>query len=216
MNTKCPFQPKKGYVDARSEYLFHFHGVTAIGNESDGGINEKLPSKSLFGSVDTNDRLYFWQLYSLIADKPILDIVTDFYNRVYDDEDNPWFRDAFTTLAPKMHHIYAQSAYWVDAFGGGKLYHGGNYRLTFHHSVNAQEVMTARGAKRWMHHMSNVLKDANKQKPFAGDPRFMRCIVEFLETKMRTYAKEHEWIFDKDDFDALKTDLGIEVHVTDR
>ena len=33
MVNSCPFEPKAGYVDARAEYLHHFHGVQS---EKDG------------------------------------------------------------------------------------------------------------------------------------------------------------------------------------
>jgi len=43
--------------------------------------------------------------------------------------------------------------YWIDAFGGEKLYYGGTYQLNFHHHGNAAQVMNATGAKQWMYHM---------------------------------------------------------------
>lgn len=208
MAQTCPFQPKRGYVDARAEYLFHFHDIVDDDdNDSDVNVYENVPTKSLRADTDTNKRLYFWQLYSLIGDEPIREIVSDFYDRVYADDENPWFRDAFVRLAPKNHHIHAQFCYWLDAFGGGRVYHGGDYRVKFHHSVNAGKVMTARGAKVWIHHMRKVLLDANKKSIFVDDPRIMASIVEFLETKMRTYALDNGWAFDTGDFDALKRTL---------
>ena len=71
--------------------------------------------------------------------------------------DAPWFRDAFTSISGIEHHIATQAAYWIDAFGGGREYHGGDGRINFHHHHNAASVMTAAGARRWMHHMSLTL-----------------------------------------------------------
>jgi len=62
----------------------------------------------------------------------------------------PKFGHAFTRLASMDHHIATQAAYWIDAMGGGRVYHEGNYRLEFHHGHNVREVMNAAGAKRWM------------------------------------------------------------------
>jgi len=194
----CPFQPRRGYVDARSDYLYHFHNKNAI---EDDDKNNKLPTKSLMASTNIEEPLFFWQLYSLMGVEPIVDLITDFYDRVYADTDNPWFRNVFVQVAPKHHHIHAQVAYWVDAFGGGRYYHGGNYRLTFHHTHNAREIMTRKGAQRWMVHMRAALMA--KQSAFK-DPRILPCIVTFLETKMRTYAMDHGWNFDKADFAPLK------------
>ena len=202
--TKCPFEPKRGYVDARIDYLNHFH---SLGNSSSDGDDSNLPTSSRVASTNPEDPLYFWQLYSLIGHDLVVEIVSEFYERVFADTDNPWFRDVFERAAPKRHHINTQVAYWVDAFGGGRCYHGGNYRLNFHHTRNAREIMTARGAAHWMHHMKETLLHLlleERDPILVGDPRVFSCIVNFLETKMRTYAEEHGWKFDESDFVALK------------
>lgn len=159
-------------------------------------------AKSLVADTDTTNPLYFWQLYSLIGHQPIIDIVSDFYTRVYDDTET-WFRDAFARISGKDHHIATQSAYWIDAFGGGPMYHGGHYRLTFHHTHNAAQAMTAKGAKRWMYHMRGALQAYDFSKL---DPRVLPCIVEFLRTKIQTYATEHNWILDEHDFCFVEED----------
>lgn len=198
----CPFKPRHGYVDARSDYLYHFHNT--VDDDDTDADDGNLPTKSLVASTNVEDPLYFWQLYSLIGAEPIMDIVTNFYERVFADTDNPWFRDVFENVAPLGHHINAQVAYWVDAFGGGRWYHGGNYRLNFHHTHNAREIMTAKGAQRWMYHMGGALMAAKDKTVFKDDPRILTCIVDFLEAKMRTYAMDHGWKFDEADFAPLR------------
>lgn len=201
--TKCPFEPKRGYVDARIDYLQHFHEL----DRDDDNDDSNLPTASRVASTNQEDPLYFWQLYSLIGHDLVIDIVTEFYDRVFADTQNPWFRNVFERAAPKGHHINTQVAYWVDAFGGGRCYHGGNYRLNFHHTHNAREIMTAKGATHWMHLMQDTLLHLlhDKKNPFlVQDPRVFPCIVSFLETKMRTYAAEHGWKFDESDFTTLK------------
>jgi truncated hemoglobin YjbI len=195
----CPFTPKRGYVDARTDYLNHFF------HDADDEKSCNVPTTSIVASTDVEDPLYFWQLYSLMGHVPVVEIVQEFYDRVFDDSSNPWFRDVFEWAGPKRHHINTQVAYWVDSFGGGRCYHGGNYRLTFHHQHNAREIMNAPGAKRWMFHMAaalNVVKDKNPL--FKKDPRIFPCIVDFLEAKMRTYAMDHGWKFDASDFASLR------------
>lgn len=202
---KCPFTPRRGYVDARSEYLYHFHNIDDDNDDEETNSKMNLPTKSMVASTDAADPLYFWQLYSLIGHTLVVEIVTDFYQRVFADTANPWFRDVFVGAAPLRHHINAQVAYWVDAFGGGRCYHGGDYRLQFHHSHNAHEIMNAKGAKRWMEHMRATLESLYEKGQFpADDPRIFGCIVNFLETKMRTYAMDHRWQFDESDFSSLK------------
>jgi truncated hemoglobin YjbI len=193
--TTCPFESSVGYTteNGRFQYLMVEHGVC----EQDA----KGISKSLDADMDPSKPLYFWQLYSLIGHEPIISIVQNFYERVYGDEEEPWFRNAFDEISGIDHHVQTQALYWIDAFGGGKMYHGGNYRLNFHHHGNASHVMNAKGAKQWMHHMRGALEE-NCDK--FDDPRVMPCIVEFLKVKMKTYAKEHCWEFDEGDFECAK------------
>jgi len=101
-------------------------------------------------------------------------------------------RSVFDEAAPQEHHINAQVAYWMDAFGAGRSYHGGEHRLNFHHTYNAPSIMNVKGATRWMHHMTVTLMQLLQEGRFSQyDPRVFGCIVTFLETKMRTYAMQH-------------------------
>ena len=152
--------------------------------------------------AEPSQPLHFWQLHSLIGRKPILSILTNFYNRVYDDddEDYAWFKKAFTDLASREHHIVVQEAFWIDSFGGGRLYPGGMDRLKYHHTSYAEDVMHARGAERWMYHMRQALKD-HESELNAVDVRVFPCIVDFLKTKMMSYAENHGWTYDDRDFD---------------
>ena len=187
--TKCPFDPGVGYVTAKTQWEY--------ANTIDKSLSkvDVTNEYNLQASLDPNDPLYIWQLYSLIGSQPIYDIVSKFYHRVYADDEAPWFRDAFTKIAPLQHHINVQVAYWIDAMGGGKYYPGGNGRLNFHHYHNANDVMTADGAKRWMYHMRATLENDIK---FA-DPRVKPCIIDFLRIKMMSYAKTFGWKYDDND-----------------
>jgi truncated hemoglobin YjbI len=146
-----------------------------------------LSVDTLTADPDTTKPLYYWQLYSLLGWEYIEEIVTKFYERVYDDDEDPHFRKAFTQLADLQHHIETQSAYWQDAFGGGKVYHGSHGRLNFHHERNAYQVMNAEGATRWMMHMGMALHDMFPVLK-AVDPRIPATIIDFLETKMKKYV----------------------------
>jgi hypothetical protein len=94
------------------------------------------------------------------------------------------------------------------AFGGGRAYHGGDYRLSFHHEHNAGQVMNAAGASRWMKHMGEALCETNFTT-LTGDVRVKPCIVDFLRTKMNKYAKEFRWKFDENDFNFVLNDPEI-------
>lgn len=59
--------------------------------------------------------------------------------------------------------------------------------------------MNAKGAKQWMHYMKKSLKKNAQQ--FENDPRILPCLLEFLKTKMQSYAAQHGWEFDASDFE---------------
>jgi truncated hemoglobin YjbI len=189
--SRCPFNARKGYTtdQSRREYLEVWKKT------------EDELSPSLVADPDKTKPLFFWQLYSLIGEDPIIAIITDFYTCVYADKEEKSFRQAFTRISGKEHHILTQAAYWIDAMGGGRAYHGGSHRLNFHHAHNAGSVMNARGAKRWMHHMRSALANYDFTKLY--DPRIKPCIVEFLKTKMIVYAEEFDWEFDENDFKLI-------------
>ena len=143
---------------------------------------------------DQSKPLYFWQLYSLLGSNRIKKIISVFYNAIFDDDNakTQWFKKAFTRIGSLNHHIRTQSAFWVDAFGGGMAYHGGEYRLNFHHHHNASAVMNEDGAKLWLFHMVNTLN--SKKIDLTKDPRVRPVINEFLRLIMNKYA--HQFDFD--------------------
>jgi truncated hemoglobin YjbI len=192
----CPFTPREGYATAKVQ-----RDYTKANPEIKDMVGDLSNEYTLMACNDPNAPLYFWQLYSILGEKPIIRIVTDFYNRVYQDKDDATFRHAFTRLASKEHHIATQAAYWIDAMGGGRVYHGGDYRLNFHHTHNAADVMNAAGAKRWMLHMRGALESAR-----FDDPRVKPCILEFLKTKMMSYAADFGWDFDESDMELYQDD----------
>jgi hypothetical protein len=187
----CPFATCKGYstTQTRQEYL-RAHPELLVDD-----IDE-----SLTADLDTSKTLYFWQIYSLWGQAPILDICAAFYDSVYNvsERKDLEFRKVFEMAASKRHHINAQAAYWIDSMGGGMFYPGGSRRLNIHHYQNAEEVMNADGAKRWTNHMKVAIK--NNHHHFQQDPRVLPCLVDFLETKMMYYADAHDWEFDASDF----------------
>ena len=96
----------------------------------------------------------------------------------------------------------------MDAFGGGACYHGGDFRLNFHHANNAGQVMNEAGANRWMYHMSKVILHKGYVERLAVvDPRALPCLVDFLELKMQLYAREYGWTFDASPFRLLRDNI---------
>jgi len=148
-----------------------------VGNEA---------AKSLEPSRDLTQPLYFWQLYSQLGEDRIIEIVEHLYARIAADEEEPWLPAAFTGIATWEHHVSAQAAFWLDAMGGGKFYHGGEHRLQFHHRHNACHVMTQVGSARWMYHMRLALDESD----LGSDPRVRATIDNFLHARMEKYAEQ--------------------------
>jgi len=146
-------------------------------------------ARSLTANPDTSRPLYFWQLYSVLGAEPIVKIVQNLYARIAADKEEPWLPKAFTQLSDWDHHVATQAAFWLDAMGKGKHYHGGEYRLEFHHHHNAHHVMTQQGAARWMHHMRNALDETD----LGSDPRVRGTIDAFLHARMEKYAGQFDF-----------------------
>ena len=125
-------------------------------------------------------------MYSVLGRTRVIGIVNKFYERVYDDE--KWFSSVFSRIGPINHHVNTQSAMWLDVMGGGFAYHGGEYRLNFHHKHNAYELMNSDGAERWLKLMRLTL-DSSEQY-MTEDPRVRRSINTFLSHFMTKYAVE--------------------------
>jgi len=183
-------QPREGYTTAAVQWDYCEQNP----DDANCGPIDASNEYNLTAGDDPGDPLRFWQLYSVLGEEPVYEIVRDFYRRVFADDDEPWFRDAFTKIAPYEHHVATQAAYWIDAMGGGRRYHGGEYRLHFHHAHNAKEVMTAAGANRWMYHMRKTLEGVKFE-----DPRVKPCLIDFLRTKMQTYASQFGWKYNDDE-----------------
>ena len=81
------------------------------------GLGEHEVPKTMEADVDQNQPLYFWQIHSLTGQEPLFDICSTFYDLVYDDDDNTWFKQVFEQTAPKDHHVVVQAAFWIDAMG---------------------------------------------------------------------------------------------------
>lgn len=141
---------------------------------------------SLTASNDVSKPIQFWQLYSVLGPERIVAIVRNFYERVFRDE--AWFTSVFARVGGVNHHIMTQSAMWIDVMGGGPAYHGGDFRLNFHHTHNAMELMTAKGAERWTRLMVETL-DACAQH-MTEDRRVRPALNTFLDHFMGKYARD--------------------------
>lgn len=200
--SRCPFATATGYSTTAGREDWIKSKPHLAGHE---------PASSLLASPDATRPLYFWQLHSVLGTECIVNFVRNFYGRVLADKTPGSIAWAFTRIAGLDHHVATQAAFWVDQFGGGKKYHGADYRLNFHHENNAAAVMTAEGARRWMKHMGEAILEETAHWN-QMDVRIKPCVVDFLRVKIKKYAaaeratKYDGWRFDEADFDFVARD----------
>ncbi|MGB0505413.1 MAG: hypothetical protein ACPGGK_04380 [Pikeienuella sp.] len=141
---------------------------------------------SLNAPKDRKKPIQFWQLYSVMGQDRIVEIVADFYQRVFSDEE--WFRSVFERVGGLNHHIGTQASMWIDTMGGGPYYHGAEFRLSFHHTHNAHALMDAKGAARWSGLMVETLNSCGQH--MTDDPRVRPSLNTFLTYFFGRYADE--------------------------
>jgi hypothetical protein len=128
------FHPCAGYATAAARVEF----MESCGKSA--GPNRQLTPSELTADPDTSKPLFYWQLFSILGYDRIESLIRTFYNRVFADNEDPEFKEAFVRVSGVEHHIETSTSYWCDAFGGGPHYHGSHYRLNFHHTHNAEKV----------------------------------------------------------------------------
>ena len=142
---------------------------------------------TLDAKENDSDRLYFWQLFSILGEDEMTEIITKFYTDVLNDQQDELFRNTFKDSGTLEHHVKNQVNFWIDVTGGGKRYPGGEARLEVHHD-NAKIIMTHRGAVRWLYHMKNALRSRSFQ-----DHRIAPCINEFVNFFMYKYGQTYKF-----------------------
>lgn len=153
---------------------------------------------SLIASNDITKPLYFWQLYSILGEKYIEDLIRLFYTNLFNDKKNKWFSDEFIEIGSIEYHVKGQKKFWLDIMGGGEYYTGGEKKLHNYHKL-VKNIMTSDGARLWMHHMNYALDEMQYNK----DKRVRKCIDVFLNHFMIKYAIEFDFNF----FNILKSKL---------
>ncbi|MBX2881052.1 MAG: hypothetical protein KTR32_14005 [Granulosicoccus sp.] len=144
---------------------------------------------SLAASNNSDTPIHFWQLFSVLGQDRIVKIVRHFYELVFADEE--WFTSVFARIGGVGHHVNTQSGLWIDVMGGGLAYHGGEFRLNFHHTHNAMQLMNDKGAERWIALMVKTLDDPSID--MTDDARVRPAINTFLTYFLGKYASEFKF-----------------------
>jgi hypothetical protein len=116
-----------------------------------------------------------------------LEVRSEVAIREFPFADEDWFRSVFERVGGLGHHVNTQSTMWVDVMGVGAGYHGGEFRLNFHHNHNAMQLMNDKGAKRWVKLMAETLN--NPAIDLTMDPRVRTAINTFLKYIVGKYVR---------------------------
>lgn len=149
----------------------------------------KKVTKNMLSLKASSDKLYFWQLYSILGEDIITDIITRFYTRIFNDTINIGFSNVFKESGSIEYHIMGQKRFWLDAMGGGKYYRNGKKKVYQHH-VMVKNIMTYEGSILWLYHMYSVLDTYTE---LHKDIRVVPCIKEFLLFFMKKYSKQFKF-----------------------
>ena len=137
------FIPSIGNLTDKIRYEYISGKIIEKRLDYDSFDNEKITS--LIASNDVNDEVYFWQLYSILGGNPIHKLIHTFYTRIFNDFEEPWFRDEFIESGSIEYHVIGQKNFWLDIMGGGPLYKGGELKLNFKHKL-VENIMNLQGA----------------------------------------------------------------------
>ncbi|KAK4420002.1 Two-on-two hemoglobin-3 [Sesamum alatum] len=101
-------------------------------------------------------------LYEKLGLQTFINLSTNFYNRVYDDEEE-WFRSIFAN-SKKEDAIQNQYEFFVQRMGGPPLYNQrrGHPALIARHRPFP---VTHQAAERWLHHMQEALDSTTDIDP---------------------------------------------------
>ena len=185
------FVPNYGNLTEKimKEFILNFYHKQTLENKE---------ITSLIASNDLTKPLYFWQLYSILGENYIEDLIRLFYTNLFKDTKNKWFTDEFIEIGSIEYHVRGQKKFWLDVMGGGEYYTGGEKKLHNYHKL-VKNIMTNEGANLWMKHMNDALDEMT----YNEDVRVRKCMDVFLKYFMTKYAIEFDFNF----FSIMKTKL---------
>ena len=153
-------------------------------------LNDKA-TRSLYASSLQTDKLYFWQLYNLLGEEVITNIISRFYEKILLDSEHAWFSDVFRKTGSLEYHVIGQKRFWMECMGGGHYYKNGKKTLYKKHS-KVNEIMTSQGATLWVEFLYKTLEEYDELKK---DKRVIQCIKDFVIFFMIKYGRQFSFKF---------------------
>ena len=197
MNTYPLFTPKFGNLTKKiqTEYIIYYINLGKLSKESLSNIK----IISLNASNNPEDEIYFWQLYSIIGEAPIHNLIEKFYTNIFNDKKNIWFSEEFIDTGTIKYHVRGQKNFWLDIMGGGPHYKGGELKLHKKHKL-VDNIMNTESAIIWMNHMINSLDEVGFNK--IKDKRIIKCIKKLLYFFINKYSVEFDFNFFTDNINS--------------
>lgn len=117
------------------------------------------------------------------------ELSTLFYDRVFDDSANEWFRSIFAS-STKAEAIDNQFRFFVQTFGGPDLYRqkgkGKYVRLVGRH---ANYPIGHRAADRWVEHMEAAIEEHSKLRHNSDDDEETKQRIKESKDAMKAYFR---------------------------
>mmetsp|Transcript_5343 Transcript_5343/g.15065 ORF Transcript_5343/g.15065 Transcript_5343/m.15065 type:complete len:169 (+) Transcript_5343:103-609(+) len=138
-----------------------------------------LPQSST-EALEGGHKIQLEDLFGILGVDTIHDIATAFYDGVYADDEEPWFRDLFDGRSDKELSIFSQETFFVQRFGGDPMYGGMEKDDDFVEHVHRTVKMTPRGLRRWMQHMRKALLKAIPDQKFKDAPAIRSLLMDWF------------------------------------
>ena len=97
-------------------------------------------------------------IYDRIGENGFLKLSELFYNRVFEDKENPWFLNIFSS-STRTEAVENQYRFFVQTFGGPDLYRQKKGKYTRLVGRHANYHIGRRSADRWVLHMKAALEE---------------------------------------------------------
>jgi len=113
-------------------------------------LNQEI-KKAIGVSPEEAFRIDEVNIFERLGKDTLIKLSTEFYRRVFNDEEEPWFKNIFKGRS-KEDAIQNQVDFFVQRMGGPPLYS----QRKGHPALMARHIkfnMTQKAARRWLHHM---------------------------------------------------------------
>ena len=147
---------------------------------------------SLIASNFTHHKLYIWQLYSILGEKPIESLIRTFYTNLINDKYNSFMKNQLLLIGDLEFHIQNQINFWLDIMDGGRRYK--ENRINQFYLINIiNNIISRNDSYRWIIHMYNAMYQIKLNE--YNDSRVFNCIKEYLMYFRDRYSKDFDYIF---------------------